>query len=148
MVEFDENGKALSIEEKPKHPKSHHAVVGLYCYDNKVVEVAANLQPSARGELEITDLNNEYLKRGKLRVTPLGRGMAWLDTGTPQSLLEASSFIAAIETRQGLKVGCLEEVALRMGYLTVEEFSAQCGEDKKGAYFDYMRDIAAEFSSQ
>lgn len=145
VVEFDARGKARSIEEKPAHPKSHYAVVGLYCYGNQVVEVAERLRPSPRGELEITDLNNEFLKRGQLEVSTLGRGIAWLDTGTPQSLLEASSFIATIEMRQGLKIGCLEEIALRTGRLSVEEFCALCDAKNKGAYFDYLRGIAEEF---
>jgi len=145
VVEFDHNGRVLSIEEKPKKPRSNYAVVGLYCYDNDVIEISENLKPSARGELEITDVNLAYLRRGDLRVSLLGRGMAWLDTGTPQSLLEAASFIGAIETRQGLKVGCLEEIALRAGYLTLEEFTALADESLKGDYFDYLRNIAREF---
>ncbi len=146
VVAFDKAGKALSIEEKPKQPKSNYAVVGLYCYDNQVVEISENLKPSARGELEITDVNNVYLQRGQLKVQLLKRGMAWLDTGTPKSLLDASNFIAALEIRQGLKVACLEEVALRMGFLTHHQFAALASEDKKGTYFDYLRTIQREMA--
>ncbi len=146
VVAFDKEGKALSIEEKPKQPKSNYAVVGLYCYDNQVVEISENLKPSARGELEITDVNNVYLQRGQLKVQLLKRGMAWLDTGTPKSLLDASNFIAALEIRQGLKVACLEEVALRMGFLTQDQFAALASEDKKGTYFDYLRTIQREMA--
>ncbi len=148
VVAFDKAGKALSIEEKPKQPKSNYAVVGLYCYDNQVVEISENLKPSARGELEITDVNNVYLQRGQLKVQLLKRGMAWLDTGTPKSLLDASNFIAALEIRQGLKVACLEEVALRMGFLTLDQFAALASEDKKGTYFDYLRTIQREMAER
>jgi glucose-1-phosphate thymidylyltransferase len=148
VVEFDRGGKAISIAEKPERPKSNFAVVGLYCYDNSVIKVAENLKPSARGELEITDVNVAYLKQGKLNVEVLHRGMAWLDTGTPQSLLEASNFVAAIETRQGLKIACLEEIALRAGFLTLEQYSKIVDEGGKGAYFDYLRTVRDEFADQ
>jgi glucose-1-phosphate thymidylyltransferase len=121
VIDFNEKGKVISIEEKPENPKSNYAVVGLYIYDNEVIEIAKNLKPSARGELEITDLNKEYLKRNRLKVELFGRGIAWLDTGTPQTLLEASTFIGAIEHRQDLKIACLEEIAYLMNYISREE---------------------------
>jgi glucose-1-phosphate thymidylyltransferase len=144
VVEFDRDGKVLSIEEKPKQPKSKYAIPGLYCYDRQVVEIARNLKPSGRGELEITDVNKVYLAREQLRVVLLGRGMAWLDTGTPQSLLEAGNFVATIENRQGLKVGCLEEVAWRMGFITRRELMALAAAFKGNAYGHYLETIAAE----
>jgi glucose-1-phosphate thymidylyltransferase len=125
VVTFDDAGKAVDIEEKPKRPKSNYAVAGLYFYDNCVVRNAETLKPSPRGELEISDLNRIYLQHGKLRVEVMGRGVAWLDTGTPESLLQAGNFIETIERRQGLKVGCLEEIGFELGYLTVEDLAAQ-----------------------
>jgi glucose-1-phosphate thymidylyltransferase len=136
VVEFDSSGRVYSIEEKPKRAKSHYAVPGLYFYDNQVVKIASELQPSARGELEITDVNNFYLQRGQMRVELLGRGMAWLDTGTPDSLLDASTFVATVEKRQGLKVSCIEEVAYRMGFIDAEQVRrlAQEYNNEYGAY--------------
>ncbi len=145
VVEFDESGTALSLEEKPKQPKSHFAVPGIYFYDAAVAELACSLKPSARGELEITDLNRIYLERGDLRVEKLGRGFAWLDTGTPESLLQASSFVQTIQERQGLKVACLEEIALSLGYLTPEQLLQAAA--MKSDYGRYINEIAAEAAS-
>jgi glucose-1-phosphate thymidylyltransferase len=144
VVEFDAAGKAVSIEEKPKKPKSRYAVPGLYCYDSRVVDIARGLRPSARGELEITDVNIAYLRRGELSVELLGRGMAWLDTGTPRSLLDASNFVASIETRQGLKIGCLEEVAFRMGFIGRDGLEGLAASLKGSAYGAYLLELAAE----
>jgi glucose-1-phosphate thymidylyltransferase len=144
VVEFDATGKAISLEEKPKKPKSHFAVPGLYVYDGQVVDLCRTLRPSARGELEITDLNLLYLKRKELHVKLLSRGMAWLDTGTQTSLLEAGNYIATIEHRQGLKVACLEEVAFRMGFIKQTDLSAIIDRLPKGEYRDYLRVVCDE----
>jgi glucose-1-phosphate thymidylyltransferase len=144
VVEFDGAGNAISIEEKPARPKSSYAVPGLYLYDGNVVETAKNIQPSPRGELEITDVNLAYLARGELRVEKLGRGIAWLDTGTHQSLLEASHFIGTLEVRQGLKIACLEEIALRMGYIDCREMEAVIADTPKSSYRDYLTRVLHE----
>ena len=144
VVEFGPDGRAISLEEKPKKPKSHYAVPGLYVYDEHVVELCRSLAPSARGELEITDLNLLYLKQKTLNVRPLGRGIAWLDTGTQTSLLEAANYIATIEHRQGLKVACLEEVALRAGFIDRAQMSRLIDQRPKGEYRDYLRLVAEE----
>ena len=144
VVEFDDDGKALSIVEKPEHPKSNYAVTGLYFYDNDVVEIAANVQPSARGEIEISDINQAYLDRGDLDVQVMGRGYAWLDTGTHESLLEASSFIATIQKQQNLKVASLEEIAYRMGYIGLDQLEALAQPLKKNDYGQYLLRLVAD----
>lgn len=141
VVEFDETGKAISIEEKPQNPKSNYAVTGLYFYDNKVVEYAKNLKPSARGELEITDLNKIYLEKGMLNVELFGRGFAWLDTGTHASLLRASQYVQTIEENQGIKIACLEEVAYRMGFLTLQDLKDRANKYKKNEYYRYVNEV-------
>lgn len=138
IVEFDDNGKAISIEEKPKKPKSDFAVPGLYVYDNKVVEISKNLKPSPRSELEITDVNMVYLNNGELNVEKISRGVAWLDTGTPESLLQASNFFGTIEDRQGLKVACLEEISLHMNFIDLDRFAEVISQMPKCAYRDYL----------
>ena len=142
VVEFDEEGKALSIEEKPEHPKSNYAVPGLYFYDNSVVEIAKNVKPSARGEIEITSVNNEYLRRGMLYVEKMGRGFAWLDTGSHDSLLDASDFVAAFQKRQGLYVSCIEEIAYKRGFIDREQLIALAQPLLKTAYGKYMLEVA------
>jgi len=144
VVEFDENNRVLSIEEKPAQPKSKYAVTGLYFYDNSVVDIAAGLAPSARGELEITDVNNAYLRRGELNVTFLGRGYAWLDTGTHESLHQASGFVQAVQDRQGAKISCVEEIAFRMGYIDRYQLRALGKEMAKNEYGQYLMDVADE----
>ncbi len=144
VVEFDASGRAISLEEKPLKPKSRYAVTGIYFYDHQVVEVAAGLKPSTRGELEITDVNSWYLERGQLQTRVLGRGMAWLDTGTHDSLLEASNFIHTIEHRQGLKVACPEEIAFRLGYIQAEDLRALAEKIKKSTYGQYLLRVLEE----
>ena len=144
VVEFDGKGKALSLEEKPEIPKSRYAVTGLYFYDNQVVEIADSLKPSARGELEITDVNREYLRRGQLEVVVMGRGMAWLDTGTHEAMLEAALFIQTIETRQGLMVACPEEIAYRYGYISAEQLESIAASMTNNGYGSYLRQLLRE----
>ncbi len=144
VVEFDKKGNAISIEEKPKNPKSHYAVPGLYFYDNSVIKVVKNLKPSARGEYEITDVNKEYLKQGKLKVGILDRGTAWLDTGTFSSLMQASQFVQVIEERQDLKIGCIEEVAYRMGYINKSQLKKLAEPLMKSGYGNYLVKLSEE----
>ena len=145
IVEFDSaTGKPAAIVEKPKHPKSNYAVPGLYVYDNRVVEIAKGLKPSARGELEITDVNKAYLDMGELRVEKIGRGLAWLDTGTPEALLQASNFFGVIEDRQGLKVACIEEIAYNKGFISLKEFKELAGTIPESLYKDYLLRVAEE----
>ena len=144
VLEFDEEGRAISVEEKPAHPRSHYAVVGLYFYDRQITDIAASIRPSARGELEITDVNRAYLEMGQLRVEKLGRGAAWLDTGTHDSLLEAANFIQTIEKRQGLKIACLEEIAYQMGYIDEEGVRRQIARLGKTEYAQYLRQMLKE----
>jgi glucose-1-phosphate thymidylyltransferase len=144
VVEFDESGRAVSIEEKPEHPRSSYAVPGIYFYDTSVVGIAQNLQPSERGELEITDVNQTYLRLAKLKVAKLNRGTAWLDTGTHASLAQATSFVQVIEERQGLKIGCIEEVAYRMGYIDHKQLLALAEPLRKSGYGHYLEGLAHE----
>mgnify|MGYP001004205024 FL=1 len=144
IVEFDDKGNAISIEEKPKQPKSNYAVPGLYVYNNVVVDISKNLKPSPRGELEITDVNVEYLKRKKLKVEKIGRGVAWLDTGTPVSLLQASNFFGVIEDRQGLKVACIEEIAYHNGFINFDQLSKVVSEMPRSDYRNYLERIVRE----
>jgi glucose-1-phosphate thymidylyltransferase len=144
VVEFDESGRALSIEEKPEKPRSHFAVPGLYFYDHKVVEIASSLKPSARGELEITDLNKVYMQRGELRVEAMGRGVAWLDAGTHESLLQAANFVQAVEERQGMMISCPEEIAYRLGYIAKPELLALAKRYSGNQYGDYLHRLGKE----
>ena len=145
VVEFDENLNAISIEEKPKHPKSNYASVGLYFYPSDVVEKARNLKPSARGELEITDLNNVYLKEGRISVVPMRRGNAWLDAGTPESLMESGAFVQIMEKRQGLKIACIEEIAYRRGFINAEQMQSLISRLKDGTYKTYLQKVYNDY---
>jgi glucose-1-phosphate thymidylyltransferase len=147
VVELDASGRGLSIEEKPKQPKSNVAVTGLYFYDNDVVDIASQIKPSARGEIEITDVNKVYLERGDLFVEVLGRGFAWLDTGTHSSLVEASHFVQILEQRQGLRIACPEEIALRQGYISLEEFEHAAQRSAKSSYGEYLMSVARTFKN-
>jgi len=148
VVYFDKDGTVTGIEEKPKNPASRFAVPGLYFYDNQVVSIAENMRPSARGELEITDVNLEYLRRGRLRVELIGRGIAWLDTGTHEALQQAASYVEAIEARQGLKISCLEEIAFRMGYITLAQLETLAREMETSTYGRYLLDIVRDTREQ
>ena len=141
-MEIDENGMALSIEEKPERPRSNYAVPGLYFYDNDVVDIAANVRPSARGEIEITSVNNEYLRRGTLHVETLGRGFVWLDTGNPDALLDAADFVAAFQKRQGLYISCIEEIAFKKGFIDSEQLLALAEPLLKTEYGQYLAEVA------
>ncbi len=147
VIELDAKGRAVSIEEKPKHPKSNVAVTGLYFYDNKVIDIAASIKPSPRGELEITDVNNAYLARNDLHVEVLGRGFAWLDTGTHSSLVEASHFVEILEQRQGVRIACPEEIALRQGYISLKQFYGAAQKCAKSSYGEYLISIYRSFES-
>jgi glucose-1-phosphate thymidylyltransferase len=146
VVELDATGRALSIEEKPKQPKSNVAVTGLYFYDNDVLDIAANVKPSARGEIEITDVNRAYMERGDLFVEVLGRGFAWLDTGTHASLVEASHFVQILEQRQGLRIACPEEIALRQGYISLQQFEIVAEKSAKSSYGEYLKSVARSYA--
>ena len=148
VIELDSDGRPISIEEKPKHPKSNVAVTGLYFYDNKVVDIAADIKPSARGEIEITDVNDAYLKRNDLNVEVLGRGFAWLDTGTHSSLVEASHFVEILEQRQGVRIACPEEIALRQGYISLKQFYGAAQKCAKSSYGEYLISIYRSFESR
>ena len=145
IVEFDKNGKAISIEEKPKVPKSQFAIPGIYIYNNEVISISKNLKPSARGELEITDVNKVYLSNGNLKVEKIGRGVAWLDTGTPEALLKASNFFGLIEERQGLKVACIEEIALYKNFITLNDFEKVISEMPNSMYRDYLLNLKKDY---
>ncbi len=147
MVEFDADNRVVGIEEKPLRPKSKFAVPGLYFYDNDVVAIAEQVRPSARGELEITDINNEYLHRGTLKVQPLGRGFCWLDTGTHESLQQAASYVQAVQERQGLKIACIEEIAYQLGYITLDQLLHLANDLMKNQYGQYITDVVAEMKN-
>jgi glucose-1-phosphate thymidylyltransferase len=147
VVEFDENNQVIGIEEKPTKPKSKYAVPGLYFYDNEVIKIAEKIQPSPRGELEITDINNEYLRRGKLSVQPLGRGFCWLDTGTHESLMQASNYVQAVQDRQGLKVACIEEIAYQLGYINLDQLLSLAKDMMKNQYGQYLADFVSEYTT-
>jgi glucose-1-phosphate thymidylyltransferase len=147
VVEFDADNNVIGIEEKPQRPKSKFAVPGLYFYDNDVVAIAAQVRPSARGELEITDINNEYLRRGTLKVQPLGRGFCWLDTGTHESLQQAASYVQAVQERQGLKIACIEEIAYQLGYITLDQLLHLADDLMKNQYGRYITDVVAEMKN-